>query len=379
MNNIYHNPHGYYQVGADIYLNKSEAVYKSSNTNDIVEWKFHEDVYSGIDWRKRPAGTIKELYRLRAQQIRDKYDYIVVHFSGGMDSWTVLDSFLSNGIHIDEVFTRWARKERNYRDPDHTNTDESNLGSEFEYAVLPVLDHIRTHYPKTNIVIDDFSECFHESFDENMVLASNHYQSMSTFFRFNRKSEQELEQERQGKKVGVVYGYDKVRCTVENGNFYAFFADCIGGTDTDYRGVELFYWTREFPEIPVLQAHCLKQYIQENLEFPAYSRQLEYSEYREIYQAVCYPDYNIDTFQVGKSLGSLIWKSDLWIPKHNPEYYNSWRWATDQFFNGIDTKYIQKTNGVRTGLSMFSSPLYLVEENTSIPDFKWFPRKVFNT
>ena len=38
-----------------------------------------------------------------------------------------------------------------------------------------------------NIVIDDFSESFEKDFKEDTVFQSNHYQSVSTFFRFALK------------------------------------------------------------------------------------------------------------------------------------------------------------------------------------------------
>ena len=384
LTNLINTPHGYYTVGNQIYLNKTEAIYKSTETKQLAKWNFHEDVYGKIDWTIRPQGNLRDLYRERAQQIRDRYDYVVVHFSGGMDSWTVLNSFLSNGIHVDEVFTRWARDERKYKDPDPNNKDESNLGSEFEYAVVPVLEHIQKNFPKTNIVIDDFSDSLQGELTEDLFFASNHYQSMPTFFRFNRKSEQELEQERKNKTVGVVYGYDKIRCTSINGDLYAYFSDCIGGTHLNpTRNVELFYWTREMPEIAVLQAHSVKDFVKEHTGFTDArvnpEKKLKYVDYREIYQRSCYPDYNLDTFQVGKALGSLVWKSDAWIAQYNPEYYKSWRWVTDQFFKTIDNQYLAKRNGMTVGLNLFNSPLYLIEKSANLPDFDLLGRSVFNT
>jgi hypothetical protein len=376
------NPYGYYTVGEQHYLNKVEAVYNASITNQEVSWDFHHDIFTKMDWTKRPHGTVLEAYKERAQQIRDKYDYVIVHFSGGMDSFTVLDSFLSNGIHVDEVFTRWSHTVRKYKDADPNDLDESNLGSEFEYAVMPVLDYIQKHYPSVNIVIDDISEHLEQDFQEDDIFLSNQYQSMSTFFRFNRKSEKELEQVKQGKRIGVVYGYDKIRCHVYQGNFYAYFRDNIGGVDTDpTRNVELFYWTRDMPQLPILQAHTLKEYIQNNIVFTDLDRpmtgKLSYQEYREIYQQACYPAYNIDTFQVDKALGSLVWKSDFWVVKHNPRYFQSWRWATNQFLNKINSQYINKLNGMPVGLKPFVSHRFLVAENVKMPDFDWFkPDKV---
>ena len=66
-------------------------------------WDFNESVFSSYDWTVEPNESIADLYRQRAQQLRDKYDYIVLMFSGGADSTTVLRSFLDNDIKLDEA------------------------------------------------------------------------------------------------------------------------------------------------------------------------------------------------------------------------------------------------------------------------------------
>lgn len=371
------SPHGYYQVNNQVYLNKTEALYNASLSNTTASWHFHDQVYSKFDWTKKPVGNLKALYKARAQQIRDKYDYVILQFSGGMDSWTVLHTFLSNNIKVDEVFTRWPRAERKYRTANNTNRSEENLGSEFEYAVVPVLEYLKTHHPEINIVVDDYSECFEEDLEEKDFYGSNQYQSMPTFFRFTRKSDAELEQERKNKKIAVVYGYDKVRCLVHNKNLYACFVDCIGGTSSDpTRSVELFYWTPDFPYIPIMQAHAIKEYLKEQLLLPNFQTYANSLEYREIYQQSCYPDYNINTFQVGKPLGSAVWESDSWIKQYNPRYYESWKWATGQFFSSINDKFLTTHNENTVGFKPFHTPMYLVEQNTNIPEFKWF--KIFS-
>jgi beta-galactosidase GanA len=96
-------------------------------------------------------------------------------------------------------------------------------------------------------------------------------------------------------------------------------------------------------------------------------------QYREIYQQACYPEFNIDTFQVGKPFGSLVWKSDAWITQYNPKYQESWKWVTDQYYNSIDQKYIRKINGMTTGLKTYESPYYLIEDNVNagIDNISW--------
>jgi len=369
------SPHGYYTVGDQIYINKSEAVFQASKTGKELIWKFHDDVFNAINWSHRPAGTLRDLYRERAQQIRDKYDYVIIHFSGGMDSWTVLNSFLSNGIHVDEIFTRWAFAERKFKDPDSSNKDSSNLSSEFEYAVVPVLDYIKKNYPNTNIVVDDYSECIQQELSESDFFASNHYQSMLSFFRFNRKSKFEQAQIEKNKSVGVVLGYDKIKCGISNNSFYAYFTDNLGGAQDPDRNTEMFYWSPNAPMIPVMQAHNILEFILDNLEK---MKQLKLTGsdtkyistyYKHIYQIVCCPDYNPDTFQVAKPKGSMLWKSDHWINDYNPKYFQSWRWTNKQFLSSINDQYISRNAGTQVGLKKCTSPYYIINNNINIPGY----------
>lgn len=359
-------PHGYYIVNDQVYANKAQAIYASKG--NTVTWNFHDDIFSASNWTKRPAGLLKDLYKDRAQQLRDKYDYLVLNFSGGPDSWNILNTFLVNNIKIDEIFTRWAKAERKYRTANNTNTDEANLGSEFEYAVLPVLESIAKTHPEINIVIDDYSDGYMQELKEGQILESNHYQMMPSFFRFNRKSESELLAEKHNKSVGVVYGYDKIRCCVRDGNFYSYFLDCIGGTALDHsRTFELFYWSPEFPQLPILQAHSIKDRLKQSIELKNLS-------YRQLYTQVCYPDYDTNTFQVQKGWGGMLCKSDLWIPKFNPRYYESWKWSIDQLYNSIDKKYLSyhpRDQKITVGFKPILSREYLVEENCGLPDLVW--------
>jgi len=369
---------GYYKLGDHWYfINKTEAVQVASKYNRPLTWNFNNDVFGNINWSVRPAGTLADLYRERAQQIRDTYDYVVVHFSGGMDSWTVLHSFLANGIHVDEIFTRWAFAEKKYNPWDHTNTDEYNLGKEFDYAVVPVLEHVSKNYPKTKIVIDDYSQAFEQDLPEGALIShSTQYQTMPTFFRFNRQSESEKFAIEHGKSVGVVNGYEKIRCVVKNNNFYAYFSDSIGGINsTPARHIELFYWTRKFPQIPILQAHVIKDYVKnhKHLFLPDLDIKIKY---RELYQQACYPEYNVETFQVDKPFGSLIWASDAWIKQYNKRFYDSWKWNIDQHFNSIDSRFLNKKtiDGMSTGMKTLQSPHYLIEANVNIGvnNIDWF-------
>lgn len=97
------NRFGFFRVGDECFYSKLDAVHHSMATGHEVEWDFNNELFESLDWTTEPTQSIEELYKQRAQQIRDKYDYVVVMFSGGCDSTAVLDSFVDNKIQLDEV------------------------------------------------------------------------------------------------------------------------------------------------------------------------------------------------------------------------------------------------------------------------------------
>jgi hypothetical protein len=372
------NPYGDYQVGSVRYRNKMEAAYYATQKNLPITWDFHDATFSKINWQHRPPGNIQDLYRQRAQQLRDTYDYIIVYFSGGSDSWTVLNSFLSNNIHVDEIRTNWAMDQRKYQAADSNNRHEINIMSEFEYAILPVLDHIRKNYPKTSIVINDYSTALQtENFEEEFIHRSNHWQNISSPFRLKGTSEQSDLLLNKYRRVAGVYGFEKIKMRCIDKKLYAFFADNAGGAELDTeKAVEFFFSTPDFPLISVMQAHYLRDelLVQKDIIFNINKKDngvRERGEWNDLYLKACYPDYNPNTFQTDKALGTWVRASDVWMQKYNPNFFNSWRWTYNQYFKALDDRLLKKVRGTITvGLKGSASPNYLIDNNFDCPNFE---------
>jgi hypothetical protein len=94
---------GFYSVGDYETYSKLEAIEKSKEVNKPFFWNFNEYETNHFDWTVEPTESLDELYRQRAQEIRDKYDYVVLMFSGGRDSSNIFHAFTSNNIKLDEI------------------------------------------------------------------------------------------------------------------------------------------------------------------------------------------------------------------------------------------------------------------------------------
>ena len=103
------NRFGYYSVGEYCTYSKVDAIEIGSRLNQSVIWHFNDEVFDTLDWTKEPEPSLWDLYSARARQIREKYDYLVLFYSGGADSNNILNSFVRNGIHLNEVvqWTNW--------------------------------------------------------------------------------------------------------------------------------------------------------------------------------------------------------------------------------------------------------------------------------
>ena len=96
MIKIEQNPKlGYYTVGSEKFFSKPLALTRATETNQFPEWNFSNEIFGAQDWTITPAINIRELYRIRAQQLRDQYDYIRLEFSGGGDSNFFRNNFTS--------------------------------------------------------------------------------------------------------------------------------------------------------------------------------------------------------------------------------------------------------------------------------------------
>jgi hypothetical protein len=263
---------GYWSVNDSIYFfNKFEALrYASSLKSTSVKYHYFDDFYNNLNWSIEPTETLDNLYKLRAQNLRDKYDYLVLSFSGGADSTNVLNTFVKNGIHLDEVFTSYPKS---LMEKIHTKFDKNQRfhgDSPFEYyeAVLPRLKQLEKENPKTTITDLDITESAleyvltgnlpelsHAGWPPTIPIVGTY---MPAYKRLRELSEE-------GKKVCWITGNDKPRLTFlpKEQKFATYFQDIsfTHGALSDFAlsgfrpNVENFYYNQDIPEITIKQ--CL--------------------------------------------------------------------------------------------------------------------------
>ena len=273
---------GYYQVNDRRFRLKSDALIYASTTKSAVTWYFGEDVFSAINWSTPIQSSLRELYKLRAQQLRDKYDFVSLFYSGGVDSTNVLHSFIDNDIFLDEIVIYRPKVIEN-----RLNSEDKtpyNLFSETKYAAIPHLKKC-TLDSRTTVRIIHIDEAIFKFFDDPILPMQ--------FTNFSDYSSHGIGKVAMamtdpvwnklyaaGKRVGHIQGADKPIIQIDGDSYFFQFWDSAAAfiwepsfhTDLtemvqSHQFHEMFYWSPDFPLIPIKQCQILKKLCQINPYF----------------------------------------------------------------------------------------------------------------
>lgn len=93
----------YYIVNGNRYYNIYLAQYESYKSGAPVQFYCNTAEYDKLDWTQEPQESMEVLMDRHALHLRNKYERLIFFWSGGTDSQTMLDVFVRNQIHIDEI------------------------------------------------------------------------------------------------------------------------------------------------------------------------------------------------------------------------------------------------------------------------------------
>lgn len=333
---------GYYRVGNLNYNFKINALESATRLNLPVQWEFNTDAYCNLNWRKSTGVTLPALYRLRAEQLRNEYDYLVLAFSGGSDSYTVLRSFIDNNIHLDEIVCDWPLA-RTAQLTTSTDTQPENYNSEWELAIKPVLDYIQQYHPTIKITMtDSLQGLTTEDYDDTCTLTQIHnYVSIKRYRkileRIRTLSDQHVD-------VGLVLGIDKPQMLIDKNVFCVYFCDTPcwikSSIDNKYpRNVEYFYWTPSMPEIVLEQAHTVYQYLLQNKT--AISLLTSKDHQRNFLKSLIYSSWNPAVFQANKGTSLIYNEQYAWFFNKPPTIeVQSWESSMNSRLSLVDQQYL---------------------------------------
>jgi hypothetical protein len=355
--------------------NKLQALELACKLGGNVRWDFNDSAYSKINWQHEPEVGIDTLYLMRARQLRDRYDHLVLNFSGGSDSTNILYAFLKNGIHIDEIITRHPESGLKNVITNTQNKNNTNQISEYDYAVVPRLKWVADNFPNVKITVHDYFESMvNETIDEDWIYAAREFFHPGVIKRYSNLSmRSQLSMYDKGKTVGVIYGIDKPRLEYHDGKYYAYFLDLcpnvVVSEVADYTNIttELFYWTPDLPEIVVKQAHMVRRWLDINPQYrnlitPGTKLDSKISSVleREVSGPVIYPSVEHEIFQGNKIGNAVLSEHDSWFWENhmNTEIAKVWKAGVETLKRKVPNYLRYDDHGQLSGVALFKSPLY---------------------
>jgi hypothetical protein len=93
----------HYQVDGKNFYNNYLAYYESYKSGKPVTFNVNESEFDVLDWTKNPNESMDQIMANHAHFLRQKYDVLILHWSGGTDSHTIYNIFKQEKIHIDEI------------------------------------------------------------------------------------------------------------------------------------------------------------------------------------------------------------------------------------------------------------------------------------
>jgi len=251
------NPDVYWIVDGRKYGRKIDALLAAQKTTSTVEFNYYNNQFNAFNWIDEPIESFEELATQRAYQLRESNKYLRLWYSGGADSHTMLQAFLLNKIHVDEIVMVRTSPSNDFND--QILNRESNLRS------LPYIRSIRNQIPKTKISVVDitanqyldyykntewFNEVLSYDFcdDPGLLLGSRYAIEKYTSLKM---------------MPGTVElsAADKPKVIRKDGVYYAPIVDS-SFQYTYWANVKEFFTTPEFPALHSKQSHELKHIIE---------------------------------------------------------------------------------------------------------------------
>lgn len=339
-NSIEYDKRGFYQVGNKKFYRKIDAITEHSKSGIHPHWNFNETAFSSYNWTQPVDISLNELYRMRAQQLRDKYDYLVLCFSGGIDSYTILRAFHDNNIFIDEILIFGPFKGT---ESTKSNSNEAwNLRSEVDFQALPMLKKLGvdsrtkvTMYDYTDDLLDYYAN---PNWIEDFNPGVRYNSSMPKNILLHNATRNYLQQYDAGRRVGFIHGIDKPRICYRDNAYYLYFLDVqlsisvgdFNQTNNHYwENDELFYWTPDLPELLAKQSQVICAWFEQNKDL---RDKLDYKKfgalvpehYYSIVNKLVYPYHADIGFSVKKPYNPMFQENEYWFRDQNIPAFSQW-------------------------------------------------------
>lgn len=369
---------GYYKVEDLEFDSKILACIHATKFNKPVQWIFNNDVFGKYRWDVEPIESLDQLYDRRARELREKYDYLIISYSGGADSHNVVESFLRQGLHIDELLINtMSEGNGNFMDISEDNKSSHNAAaSEHVLQTIPRLKEIQNRSPKTKITIVDLTKFLFSFFDSHgdasWIETKREGLNPLNVTRYNYLYFSEVRKKfDKDKKIAIVVGVEKPRTYIhsETNNFYVRFNDraaniaSVNDFVKEYPNstIEYFYWHPDSVDMICKQGHVIRRWLEANPQYKhlwsgkALSKEVFRLVHERVLRTLIYTTWNDNWYQADKSTKDWYSEFDSWfIQGHaGSKTHNIWSEGLN-YVKQNASNFINQKNGYADGLVMFN-------------------------
>lgn len=239
-----------YQVGKLYFNSLFNALYESMRTHEFPKFICFDNEFSKYNWSEPIEHTFETLMDIRARQIQNQYKKIILSFSGGYDSATILNVFKRNNVHIDEIIFTYNNKYDKKPMIDwlgtQTHLKDTKITSWYSYE-----KKILAHYYKNEEWIFTHPGLYRP----NIISPSTHSQRYLS------------DRYGTGNDWVFIAGFEKPMVRFRQGKWYNVFLDKMFYPVLNHRNIDLFYISPELPQLAIKQAQMMKEWAKNNCSF----------------------------------------------------------------------------------------------------------------
>ena len=315
----------------EFFDNKWDAIEYASTSNNHYKAYLNDASWDKADWTREPTESIEQLQKNHAEYLREKYNTLVLFYSGGVDSSTVLNTFIKNKIPLDYIYVQYVE------DPDKSFNKDVHLAMQYlkenkdKLLGAEVLYEKKLDHHEGNSIYN-----FKEQLREVNWQLRFHHIGLSTDLK--------IRQPNIYKKVEdngcIIAGSNKPYVYRDKKGFYTQYVDEDDENWGDHF-LEMF-WLGEDPSLQIKQCHLAKQWLEERnltrtdkiyqsedtVQFWSLNQSFGRESIDEFFfQKHCFSDYVGDRYfrqHYGKKWGNSHWA----------EYFKNWH-GTQSYFDLI--------------------------------------------
>jgi hypothetical protein len=234
----------YFRVNNKIIFNQVLARYESFVSKKPIEFVCHDELDDQMNWLQEPAESLDQLMDRHAFNLRNKYEKLVLLWSGGTDSHTIYNVFKRNNIHIDEIIFF--------------------AGDQFEpWLTDRYMDWLRENHsdPLTKITV---KHRFDPASKQQIVTGEDWiFQNITMIPKIvsgicDPVMWEYCAEQYSGSTWCLITGHEQPRVFSKNNKYYAcqnsvFFIPCMG-----FQNIECFYTE---PQLALKQSHMIKRML----------------------------------------------------------------------------------------------------------------------